>query len=147
MKGDAIMKTKIIFLFSLLFPMVSCGKTTGLKRGDDYRTMWNYFEKENIDPVECKDYVLYKENGRSHAIRRSDDYRTIEEIRSYPLVTLTKTTFDIYVSGMTVFEIVEHFGIPDSAKSSSGSFFYSIDGKSAGSIHFIHDDTHIYHAI
>lgn len=147
MKGDAIMKTKIIFLFSLLFPMVSCGKTTGLKRGDDYRTMWNYFEKENIDPVECKDYVLYKENGRSHAIRRSDDYRTIEEIRSYPLVTLTKTTFDIYVSGMTVFEIVEHFGIPDSVSLSTPFFFYRLYGNIDFQIMLFSDNLHIYYAM
>ncbi len=142
-------RNKIIALFCMLtglFSVSSCHEG-GLRRGDDYNTMWDYFEDRNITPLECKDYVLFEEKEKSVVIRRSDDYRIIKEIRTFPSVAQTRETFAFYFAGMSVFEIVEHFGIPDKIQSTPPFFRYRLSESDVFKIPFYCDDLHLYHAM
>lgn len=136
------------FLFLNLFAVTSCNNDNGvLKAGDDYKTMWAYFEEKGIKPMQCKDYVIFEENQRVHVIRRSDDYRTIKEIRDFPTRTLTEENYEFSASGMNVYQVIEYFGMPEAVYSSSAQFVFPCEGHYSRALLFFCDDLHIYYVL
>ncbi len=118
-----------------------------LKQGDDYKTIWKYFRKNEITPLQCKDYLIFEDNRQSVVIQRNDDYRHIKKIRTYSSVTLLKDSLSVYVKGWDVFQVVEHFGLPSAVSTSQTLFTYFFEDGARFQIPFRADGTHLYEVL
>lgn len=147
------MKTRNIGFRNSLFVIVlilftsSCrNNEISLKPGDDYKTIWGYFQKKEIAPLFCLNDLLFEGNHQSFVIKRKNDYRRIEKIMVFPSATPTKLP-SAYVKGWDVFQAVEHFGVSSKTSLNQTTFYYYLEDGSRLLIPFLTGSTHLYDAL